>query len=225
MRQKHKTVLRRGCTVKVKTASRRKASSNRWLQRQLNDPYVSAAKKSGYRSRAAFKLIEIDNRFKLFKGKQRVLDLGAAPGSWSQVALSKLPSRAKVLAVDIQELEPLAGIVSLKLDIFKLDAIEIILEELAGKADVVMSDMAAASTGHTKTDHIRIMKLCEIAANVGERVLVENGHFVAKVFKGGTERELLERLKSRFRKVQHVKPQASRAESAEEYVVATGFRS
>ena len=225
MSRKPVTVLRRGNAVNVRTANRRKLSSARWLQRQLNDPYVSAAKKLGYRSRAAFKLIELDNRFKLFRGRQRVLDLGAAPGSWSQVASAKLPPSAKVLAVDIQELKPLAGVISLKMDIFKPEAIRIIIEALAGRADVVMSDMAAASTGHTKTDHIRIMKLCEAAANVGEGVLVENGIFVAKVFKGGTERELLERLKSRFRKVQHVKPQASRSESAEEYVVARGFRS
>ena len=225
MSRKHETALRRGLAVKVKTASRRKASSNRWLQRQLNDPYVSAAKKEGYRSRSAFKLIELDNRFKLFRGKQRVLDLGAAPGSWSQVALAKLPPHAKVLAIDIKELEPLAGVISLKMDIFEANAIKIILETLAGRADVVMSDMAASSTGHTKTDHIRIMNLCEAAADVGAKVLVDNGIFVAKVFKGGTERELLEKLKGRFRKVQHVKPQASRSESAEEYVIARGFRS
>ncbi len=224
MSRKHEALIRRGSAVKLRSAGKRKASSNRWLQRQLNDPYVSAAKKRGFRSRAAFKLIELDNRFNLFRGKQRVLDLGAAPGSWSQVALAKLPSGAKVLAVDIKELEPLVGVEILKLDIFKPDSTRTILEALAGKADVVMSDMAAASTGHTKTDHIRIMKLCEAAANVGDKVLEENGTFIAKVFKGGTERELLERLKSHFSKVQHVKPQASRSESAEEYVIARGFR-
>ena len=215
---------RRGVSVRVKTARGRKPSSTRWLQRQLNDPYVQAAQDAGYRSRAAFKLIELDARFGLFKGARRVLDLGAAPGGWSQVALERLAPGAVVVAVDVAELEPLAGVSELQLDALDMESLPAMQAALGGQADLVLSDMAAPSTGHAGTDHIRVMALCAAALDIAEVILAADGAFVAKVLKGGTERQLLERLKRGFAKVRHAKPPASRADSAEVYVVAQGFR-
>ena len=215
---------RRGASVRVKTARGRKPSSTRWLQRQLNDPYVQAAQDAGYRSRAAFKLIELDARFGLFKGAKRVLDLGAAPGGWSQVALERLAPGAVVVAVDVAELEPLAGVSELQLDALDMESLSAMQAALGGQADLVLSDMAAPSTGHAGTDHIRVMALCAAALDIAEVILAADGAFVAKVLKGGTERQLLERLKRGFAKVRHAKPPASRADSAEVYVVAQGFR-
>ncbi|MBT5040132.1 MAG: RlmE family RNA methyltransferase [Rhodospirillaceae bacterium] len=215
---------RRSAAVRVKTARGRKPSSTRWLQRQLNDPYVKAAQDAGYRSRAAFKLLELDERFGLLKGARRVLDLGAAPGGWSQVAVAKLGPGTVVVAVDISEVEALAGVMALQMDALDPDSLPAMTTALGGQADIVMSDMAAASTGHTGTDHLRVMALCEAAIDIAEDVLGPDGAFVAKVLKGGTERELLDRLKRNFAKVRHAKPPASRADSAEVYVVAQGFR-
>ena len=215
---------RRGASVRVKTARGRKPSSTRWLQRQLNDPYVQAAKDAGYRSRAAFKLIELDGRFELFKGVRRVLDLGAAPGGWSQVALTRLAPGAAVVAVDVTELQPLVGVTALQLDALNMDSLPAMRTALGGQADLILSDMAAPSTGHTGTDHIRVMALCGAALDIAEVILAADGAFVAKVLKGGTERQLLDRLKRGFAKVRHAKPPASRADSAEVYVVAQGFR-
>ena len=215
---------RRGASVRVKTARGRKPSSTRWLQRQLNDPYVQAAQDTGYRSRAAFKLIELDARFGLFKNAKRVLDLGAAPGGWSQVALERLAPGAVVVAVDVAELEPLAGVSELQLDALDMESLPAMQAALGGQADLVLSDMAAPSTGHAGTDHIRVMALCAAALDIAEVILAADGAFVAKVLKGGTERQLLERLKRGFAKVRHAKPPASRADSAEVYVVAQGFR-
>ena len=215
---------RRGASVRVKTARGRKASSTRWLQRQLNDPYVHAAKDAGYRSRAAFKLIELDERFGLFKGAHRVLDLGAAPGGWSQVALERLGAGGTVAAADLSAMEPLAGVNVLQLDALDPESLPILRDALGGPADIVLSDMAASSTGHAGTAHIRVMAHCEAALDIAEEVLGPGGAFVAKVLKGGTERELLDRLKRGFAKVRHAKPPASRDDSAEVYVVAQGFR-
>jgi 23S rRNA (uridine2552-2'-O)-methyltransferase len=215
---------RRSASIRVKTARGRKPSSTRWLQRQLNDPYVVAAQKAGYRSRAAFKLLELDERFALLQGARRVLDLGAAPGGWSQVALAKLKPGSVIVAVDISEVEPLAGVTTLQMDALDPSSVPALRAALGGRADIVMSDMAAAATGHTGTDHLRVMALCEAAIDIAEDVLNADGAFIAKVLKGGTERELLDRLKQSFRKVRHAKPPASRADSSEVYVVAQGFR-
>ena len=215
---------RRGTSIRVKTARGRKPSSTRWLQRQLNDPYVQAAQDAGYRSRAAYKLIELDERFKLFKGVRRVLDLGAAPGGWSQVALTRVAPGSAVVAVDVTELQPLAGVTALQLDALNMDSLPAMRTALGGQTDLLLSDMAAPSTGHTGTDHIRVMALCGAALDIAEVALAVDGAFVAKVLKGGTERQLLDRLKRGFAKVRHAKPPASRADSAEVYVVAQGFR-
>ena len=215
---------RRGTSVRVKTARGRKPSSTRWLQRQLNDPYVQAAQDAGYRSRAAYKLIELDERFKLFKGVRPVLDLGAAPGGWSQVALTRVAPGSAVVAVDVTELQPLAGVTALQLDALNIASLPAMRTALGGQTDLLLSDMAASSTGHTGTDHIRVMALCGAALDIAEVALAVDGAFVAKVLKGGTERHLLDRLKRGFAKVRHAKPPASRADSAEVYVVAQGFR-
>jgi 23S rRNA (uridine2552-2'-O)-methyltransferase len=214
--------------VLVRTAKGRRASSTRWLQRQLNDPYVERARQEGYRSRAAFKLIEMDDRYRFLKPGARVVDLGAAPGGWSQVAAARVKASAdggQVIAADLSPLEPLAGVTVLQLDFLEPDAEQRICAELdGGQADVVLSDMAAPATGHKRTDHLRIMGLCEAALDFAERVLAPGGTFLAKVLQGGTERELLDRLRKRFASVRHVKPKASRADSAELYVLAQGFR-
>ncbi len=215
---------RRGASVRVKTARGRKASSTRWLQRQLNDPYVRAAKDAGYRSRAAFKLIELDDRFALFKNAHRILDLGAAPGGWSQVAIERLGGRGTVVAADLFAMDPLTGATVLQLDALNPESLPILRDALGGLADVVLSDMAAPSTGHSGTDHIRVMALCEAAFDIAEEMLAPDRAFVAKVLKGGTEQKLLDRLRRSFVKVRHAKPPASRDDSAEVYVVAQGFR-
>jgi len=217
----------RRATVRVKTARGRTVSSQRWLQRQLNDPYVAEAKKRGYRSRAAFKLLQIDDQFRFLKPGGRVVDLGAAPGGWTQVAVERVkPQQAGgvVVGIDLTAVEPVAGATLLAKDFYDDDAPTLLQERLAGPADVVLSDMAAAATGESQIDHMRIMALAETAHDFARQVLKPGGTFVAKVLRGGTERTLLERLKRDFAKVRHVKPEASRADSAEMYVVATGFR-
>lgn len=213
--------------TRLRSAKGRKTSSTRWLERQLNDPYVAAAKAQGYRSRAAFKLREIDDRFHLLRPGARVVDLGAAPGGWTQVALARLRAdqgQGRVVAVDLIPLAPLAGAEILTLDFLAPEAPERIKAALGGPADVVLSDMAAPATGHRQTDHLRIVALCEAAAAFAEEVLAPGGAFCAKVLQGGAEAGLLDRLKRAFAQVRHVKPPASRADSAEIYVVATGFR-
>ncbi len=214
----------RGLRVRVKSAKKRTASSTRWLERQLNDPYVADAKAKGYRSRAAFKLIELDDKFHFLKRGARVLDLGAAPGGWSQVAAERAGKSGKVVAADIQEIAPLSGASMLILDILSLDAPAAIRAALDGPADVVLSDMAASTTGHRATEHVRTVALFEAALETAEDVLKQGGTFVGKVFQGGAAPELLARLRKSFRDVRHVKPRASRAQSVELYVVATGFR-
>lgn len=209
--------------VKVKTARGRKLSSTRWLQRQLNDPYVAEAQRQGYRARAAFKLTEIDDRFQILKGCKRILDLGAAPGGWSQVAAERAPGAA-ILAVDLLEMEDIDGVKALALDFMQDNASALIRQHLGGSADLVMSDMAAAMTGHQQTDHLRTMALVEAAADFALIVLSPGGTFLAKVLQGGTEKVLLDRLKKNFATVRHVKPPASRAESNEIYVLAMDFR-
>ncbi|MBI3443822.1 MAG: RlmE family RNA methyltransferase [Magnetospirillum sp.] len=218
----------RNLTVKVKTAKRRKLSSTLWLQRQLNDPYVHEAKRLGYRSRAAFKMVQLDERFHILKFGLRVVDLGAAPGGWTQVAVEKVgalkPNGGKVVGIDILEWDPVAGAITLQGDFLADDAPDRLKEALGGPADVVLSDMAAPTTGHPSTDHLRIIGLVEVALHFALEVLTPGGTFVAKVFQGGTEKTLLDQLKKNFTTVRHAKPPASRQGSAETYVVATGFR-
>jgi 23S rRNA (uridine2552-2'-O)-methyltransferase len=213
---------------RLETARQRSASSQRWLQRQLDDPYVAAAKREGYRSRAAYKLLEIDAKHRLLRPGLRVVDLGAAPGGWSQVAATKVKSvegTGQVVAIDLLEMEPIAGVEFLRLDFMDPEASDRLKALLrGGKADVVLSDMAAQGTGHARTDHLRIVGLAEAAAEFAGGVLERGGGFVCKVLQGGTERALLDRLKRHFASVRHVKPPASRAESAEMYVLALGFR-
>lgn len=213
--------------VRVKTARGRTTSSQKWLQRQLNDPYVARAKREGWRSRAAFKLIEMDEKVKLLKKGMRVVDLGAAPGGWSQVAARKIGLEAghgKIVAIDLLEMESIAGVAFAQLDFLAPDAPEKLLAMLDGPADLVMSDMAANATGHKKTDHLKIVALVELAAEFARQVLAPGGAFLAKVLQGGTEGALLADLKRDFSQVRHVKPAASRADSAELYVLATGYR-
>jgi len=221
----------RRATVRVKTARGRTVSSQRWLQRQLNDPYVAEARKRGYRSRAAFKLLQLDDQFRFLKPGARVVDLGAAPGGWTQVAVERVkperssgPNSGIVIGIDITPVSPIAGATVLAKDFYDDDAPAALTALLAGPADVVLSDMAASATGDTQTDHLRIIALAETAHDFARQVLKPGGTFVAKVLRGGTERGLLDRLKRDFVKVRHVKPEASRADSAEMYVVATGFR-
>jgi 23S rRNA (uridine2552-2'-O)-methyltransferase len=201
-----------------------KASSKTWLARQLNDPYVAEAKAKGYRSRAAFKLIELDDKFRFLKAGARVLDLGAAPGGWSQVARARIGAKGSVVGADILDMEPLNGVVLLKLDMRDEEAPAQIRAALSGPADVVLSDMAAPTTGHRATDHLRTTVLFDAALDLAADVLAPGGIFVGKVFQGGAAPELLARLKKIFRDVRHVKPPASRAESVELYLVALGFR-
>jgi 23S rRNA (uridine2552-2'-O)-methyltransferase len=212
----------RGLAVPVRTAKGRSGASQRWLARQLNDPYVQAAKQQGWRSRAAFKLAELDDRFHLIHRGARVVDLGAAPGGWTQVAARR--GAAQVVAVDLLPMDPVPGSVVLGGDFIEPDVQERLIEALGGKADLVLSDMAPNTTGHAATDHLRIMALAEAALEFAVEVLAEGGGFVAKVFQGGAERQMLDRLKRRFATVRHAKPPASRKESSELYVVATGFR-
>ncbi len=210
--------------VKLKTAKGRKASSQRWLERQLNDPYVRDAKIKGYRSRAAFKLIELDKKFHFLRKGARVLDLGAAPGGWSQIAVARVGDTGKVVAMDILDMEPLAGAEVFKADMLAEETPALLVAALGGPADLVLSDMAAPTTGHRPTDHLRTMSLLEAALDMADAVLKPGGTFVGKVFQGGATGELLARIKRSFADVKHVKPPASRAESVELYLVATGFR-
>jgi 23S rRNA (uridine2552-2'-O)-methyltransferase len=212
----------RGVTVPVRTARGRSTASQRWLARQLNDPYVQAAKREGWRSRAAFKLIELDDRFKLIRRGARVLDLGAAPGGWSQVAVRRGASR--VVGIDLLPIEPVPGAAFFQGDATDPAMLERLRVALGGGADLVLSDMAPNTTGHAATDHLRIMALAELALELAQDLLAPGGTFVAKVFQGGSAGEMLAALKRRFAQVRHAKPPASRKESSELYVVATGFR-
>jgi len=218
----------RGLTTRVRTAKRRKTSSTRWLQRQLNDPYVAEARKQGYRSRAAFKLIELDDGFQLLKPGATVVDLGATPGGWTQVATARVragePRGGAVIAVDMVEMDPVPGAEMIVIDFRDDDAPALIEDKLRGPVDLVLSDMAPSSSGHTGTDHLRIMALAELALEFAAEVLRPGGAFVCKVLQGGTEPGLLKRMKQMFATVKHAKPPSSRAESAELYVVAKGFR-
>jgi 23S rRNA (uridine2552-2'-O)-methyltransferase len=215
---------RGGKRVKVKTSKKRAASSTRWLERQLNDPYVREAKTKGFRSRAAFKLVELDDKFHFLKKGAVVLDLGAAPGGWSQAAESHVGAGGRVVAADILEIAPIAGVEIVQADLLDATAPARLIKALGGKADVVLSDMAAPTTGHRATDHLRTTALFEAALDMAEQVLKPGGTFIGKVFQGGATGDLLTRVKQRFRDVRHVKPPASRAESVELYLVATGFR-
>ena len=217
----------RGITTRVKSAKGRKTSSTNWLKRQLNDPYVQEAQRLGYRSRAAFKLLELDDRFHFLSRGKRILDLGAAPGGWSQVAVARAKSETSsgcVVSLDISEMDDVPGATVLQGDFMDEGAPALLIEALNGPADVVMSDMAAPSTGHTKTDHVRIMDLCETALAFSYEVLAPKGVFIAKVLHGGTEHKLLAEMKRRFAKALHAKPPSSRKDSAEMYVVAIGFK-
>lgn len=215
--------------VRLRTADKRSLSSQRWLERQLNDPYVHAAKRAGWRSRAAFKLIELDDRFHLLKSGRRVVDLGAAPGGWTQVAVDRVQAReprgGMVIAIDIQAMDGVPGATVLHADFMTESAPDQLKAALGdGAADVVLSDMAAPATGHARTDHLRVVALCEAAYVFAREVLADGGAFVAKVFQGGAEAVLLAQLKRDFQSVRHAKPPASRAASSETYVVAQGFR-
>jgi len=214
----------RNLKVRVKTAKRRSISSTRWLERQLNDPYVAEARKRGYRSRAAFKLAQLDDRFHFLKNGARVVDLGCAPGGWTQVVVERCGRSAHVVGIDLTEVEAIAGADLMVGDFLAEDAPDRLKTALGGPADVVLSDMAAHATGHAKTDHLKVMALVEAAHLFAQEVLAPGGAFVAKVLQGGTERDLLAALKRDFARVAHVKPAASRSDSAEMYLVATGFR-
>lgn len=227
--KKWKTVqAKRDKTVRVKTARGRKLSSTRWLQRQLNDPYVQEAHRKGYRSRAAFKLIELDDRFEFLKPGQKVVDLGCAPGGWTQVAAERIDAEKNpnghVIGIDLQEVEEIPGATLLVGDFMDNDAPDRLKEVIGGPVDVVLSDMAASASGHPQTDHIRITALVEAAAYFAEEVLKPNGWFVAKVLAGGADADLLKQLKLQFQTVRHAKPPASRKDSSETYLVASGFR-
>ena len=217
----------RNLKQRLKTARKRTLSSQKWLERQLNDPYVARAKREGYRSRAAFKLLEIDEKHHILKPGQRVVDLGAAPGGWSQIAARKVGStegKGKVVGIDLLPIDPMPGVEFVQLDFLDESAPDLLIEMIGGRADVVMSDMAANTTGHKKTDHLRIVGLAEAAIHFAREILAPGGSFIAKVFQGGTENQLLADLKRDFATVRHVKPAASRADSSELYVLATGFR-
>ena len=210
--------------ARLKPDKRRKPSSRAWLERQINDPYVARAKREGFRSRAAFKLAEIDDKFSLFKPGVRVVDLGAAPGGWSEIAARRVGAGGQVVALDLLDMKPIAGVEFLRLDFLENSAPARLKEMLGGKADVVLSDMAANATGHRQTDHLRIMALAEAAAEFAREVLAPGGAFLCKVLQGGTEATLLAGLKRDFATVKHVKPLASRSDSAELYLLARGFR-
>lgn len=214
----------RQLATRLRTAEGRSPQSQRWLERQLNDPYVKAARARGFRSRAAFKLEELDDKFHLLKPGSRVVDLGAAPGGWTQVALARAGDRAKVVGIDLLPIDPIAGSILLQGDFQEEEAERRVIAALDGQADLVLSDMAPNTTGHNATDHLRIMALAEIALDFAGRVLAPGGAFVTKVFAGGAEKDFLQALKRDFAAVRHAKPPASRKDSAELYVVATGFR-
>jgi 23S rRNA (uridine2552-2'-O)-methyltransferase len=218
---------RREFAVRLKTARKRSTSQQKWLSRQLNDPYVARAKAEGWRSRAAFKLIEIDDRYHLLKKGQRLVDLGAAPGGWCQVAAARIGSTAaepRIVAIDLLEIEPIPGVEFLQLDFTLPEADEILKQRLGAEADGVLSDMAANTTGHKKTDHLKIIGLAEMAAQFAREVLRPGGFFLCKLFQGGETGALITDLKRDFATVRHVKPQASRQDSSELYVLGTGFR-
>ena len=213
--------------TRVKTGKSRSLSSKLWLERQLNDPYVARAKREGYRARAVYKLSEIDDKAKFLKPGARVVDLGAAPGGWSQLAAQRVRAadgKGRVVAIDLLDMDPVAGVDFMQIDFLDPAAPDILKEKLGGPADVVLSDMAANATGHRKTDHLKIVALVEAAAAFAAEVLKPGGTFLAKVIQGGTEGDLLAMLKRDFASVKHVKPAASRQDSAELYVLATGFR-
>jgi 23S rRNA (uridine2552-2'-O)-methyltransferase len=217
----------RGLKVRVKTGKSRSLSSKLWLDRQLNDPYVSRARREGYRSRAAYKLIEIDGKHHILKPTARVVDLGAVPGGWSQVAAERVGAaegKGRVVAIDVLEMGPLPGVEFLQLDFHDVSAPDRLKALIGGEADVVLSDMAPNTTGHRQTDHLRIMALAELAAEFACAVLARGGVFLCKVLQGGAEPALLAQLKRDFAVVKHVKPASSRADSAELYLLATGFR-
>jgi len=218
----------RGTTVRVQTSAQRRPSSTRWLQRQLNDPYVAEARRLGYRSRAAFKLLQLDERFHLLAPGRRVVDLGAAPGGWTQVAVAKVMATGKptgrVVAIDLSPMDAVPGATVLQLDGRAVEAPAAIMAALGGPADVVLSDMAPPATGHAQTDHLRIIALAEAAHDCATRLLAPGGSFVCKVLQGGAQGDLLASLKRDFASVRHVKPAASRSDSSEVYLVATGFR-
>jgi 23S rRNA (uridine2552-2'-O)-methyltransferase len=214
----------RPLSARLRTAKGRSAQSQRWLERQLNDPYVQAARAQGWRSRAAFKLIELDGKFHLLKPGARVVDLGCAPGGWTQVAMRKAGEQGRVVGLDLLPVDPVPGATILQGDFQDAAAERQVEAALGGQADLVLSDMAPNTTGHAATDHLRIMGLAELALDFALRVLAPGGAFVAKVFQGGSEKAFLETLKQRFAQVRHAKPPSSRKDSAELYVVATGFR-
>jgi 23S rRNA (uridine2552-2'-O)-methyltransferase len=204
-----------------------KESSRRWLQRHINDPYVQRSRMEGYRSRAVYKLLEIDEKHHILRGARRIIDLGAAPGGWSQIAAKVTNSdndNIRVAAIDFLEMDAIPGVHFLQMDFLEDEAPKRLLEALGGTPDLVLSDMAAPTTGHQRTDHLRTMHLCEVAAHFAIEVLREGGHFLAKTFQGGAERELLTMLKQNFKQVVHVKPGASRAESVEMFILAKGFK-
>ena len=207
----------------VKSAKGRKKSSVRWLERQLNDPYVAEAKKQGFRSRAIFKIMQLNDRFKFFKAGKKVVDLGAAPGGWSQIAVEKC-GKNNVVGIDLLEIDSIEGAEFIQGDFLEPENQQKILDLLKGKVDIVMSDMAAATTGHAATDHLRIMILVETSLNFAKKILAKEGVFIAKLFQGGAEKKLLDALKKNFKIVKHAKPEASRKDSSEEYVIATGFK-
>lgn len=214
-------------TVRVKTRKKRSVSSARWLERQLNDPYVAEAKAQGFHSRAAFKIDQMNNDLKLFRRGMKVIDLGAAPGGWTQVACEIVEpgaSGGKVVAIDYLDMKPVAEAIFFKMDFMDNDAPEKLKEAIGGSAHVVLSDMAPPTTGHRETDHLRIMDLAEAAYDFAKEVLLPGGSFVCKVFQGGSSKDLLNKLKKDFAKVKHVKPPASRSDSSEMYVVGLGFR-
>jgi 23S rRNA (uridine2552-2'-O)-methyltransferase len=218
----------RDLKVRVKTSKGRKISSTLWLERQLNDPYVAKARAEGFRSRAAFKLSELDERYRLLRPGMRIVDLGAAPGGWAQVASKKIGSTDEsplIVGIDYLDMDPIPGVILLKKDFTEEDAPAALIEAMGGKkADLVMSDMAAPTTGHRATDHLRIIHLVELAADFAIEVLAPGGTFLAKVFQGGTEHELLAMLKRNFATTLHAKPKASRPDSAETYLLARGFK-
>jgi len=209
--------------VRVKSAKGRKQSSTRWLKRQLNDPYVAAAQSVGFRSRAAFKLKELDDKFNFLKRKMRVIELGAAPGGWTQVIVNRLDPESTILAIDLVKMDPIPGAEILQLDFMEATTIKTLTKYFNDGADAVLSDMAPVMTGHSPTDHIRIMDLTEKAYTFAKEILNPGGCFVSKVFQGGTEKELLNDLKLSFSKVRHAKPPSSRSESTEMFVVAKNF--
>ena len=214
----------RGLSTRLRTAKGRTTASQKWLERQLNDPYVRAAKAAGWRSRAAFKILELDEKYKLFHPGQRVVDLGAAPGGWTQVAVQRVGDAGRVVALDLLPMDVIPGAILLEGD-FQEDAVEqAVLAAMDGPADLVLSDMAPNTTGHNATDHLRILGLIELALHFAAKVLTPGGAFVAKAFQGGTEKDLLNMMKRDFASVRHAKPPASRKGSAEMYVVAQGFR-